>query len=133
MFKSSKGFTLVELMVTVVIIGILAAISIPIYNGYVQQADAAEGKALVSSVATALKMFYADNGTYIGFDPTVVNAAQNAHFTSFTTPTLTATTFSVSTTAVFNGTTITITYTQPANASPTETMTVNGVTTPVNL
>ena len=40
--KNQKGFTLIELMVTVAIVGILAAIAIPIYNNYITKVRIAE-------------------------------------------------------------------------------------------
>ena len=45
-----KGFTLVELMVVVIIVGVLAAVAVPIFRGNVKRAMASEGAALLGSV-----------------------------------------------------------------------------------
>lgn len=50
MLKSNKGFTLIELMIVVAIIGILAAIAIPQYQAYSGKAQAAEGFVIVGSL-----------------------------------------------------------------------------------
>ena len=50
--KHSKGFTLIELIIVIVIVGILALVSVPIYNGYVKNARSSEGRALVGAVST---------------------------------------------------------------------------------
>src|SRR5439155_20748316 len=50
---ADAGFTLIELLITVLIVGILAAVGVPLYFGYVRDARLAEGKALVGSVITA--------------------------------------------------------------------------------
>jgi len=49
------GFTLIELLIVILIIGILAAVGIPLYLGYVSDAKTAEAKGLVGSVWTALR------------------------------------------------------------------------------
>ena len=49
------GFTLVELLIVILIVGILAAVAIPLYLGYTKDAKLAEGKALLGSVMTALQ------------------------------------------------------------------------------
>jgi type IV pilus assembly protein PilA len=61
-----KGFTLIELMIVVAIIGILAAVAIPSYQDYTARAQVAEGLQLTSQFKTTLAEFYADNGDYAG-------------------------------------------------------------------
>jgi type IV pilus assembly protein PilA len=59
-----KGFTLIELMIVVAIIGILAAIAIPAYQDYTIRAQVTEGLNLAGSVKAAVSEFYAQNGTW---------------------------------------------------------------------
>ena len=48
--KAKKGFTLVELVIVIVIVGILSVISVPIYRGYVEKAIMTEGKVLINAI-----------------------------------------------------------------------------------
>ena len=59
-----EGFTLIELMIVVAIIGILAAIGIPQYQNYVARAQVAEGFALASEVKAALTLYYQETGAF---------------------------------------------------------------------
>src|ERR1700749_4379411 len=57
-----KGFTLIELMIVVAIIGILAAIAIPAYQNYTVRAQVTEGLNLADGWKTSLSEFFAQNG-----------------------------------------------------------------------
>jgi type IV pilus assembly protein PilA len=60
--KNRKGFTLIELMVVIMIVGILAAVAIPLMRGRVDSAKWSEGKAVAGTIATALRAFAAEKG-----------------------------------------------------------------------
>jgi len=58
-----KGFTLIELMIVVAIIGILAAIAIPAYQDYTIRAQVSEGSSLIGGIETAFDEYYANTGS----------------------------------------------------------------------
>jgi len=60
----SSGFTLVELMTVIVIIGILAGIGLPQYAKYTRSAKVAEGYTIMNSVSKTQKIFYYENGYF---------------------------------------------------------------------
>ncbi len=61
--KKQQGFTLIELMIVVAIIGILAAIAIPAYQDYTIRAQVSEGLNLSGGAKAAVTEFYQDRGT----------------------------------------------------------------------
>lgn len=70
------GFTLVELMVVVLIVGILAAVAIPIMRGQIDSAKWTEGKAMAGTIASSLRAYAAEKaetGTY-GADAPLLTA-----------------------------------------------------------
>lgn len=64
--KKQTGFTIVELLIVIVVIGILAAITIVAYNGIQQRAQLAAVQSDVKNVQTKLALFQADNNSYPG-------------------------------------------------------------------
>ena len=62
--RKQSGFTLIELMIVVAIIGILAAIAIPTYQHYVIRSQVAEGLNLSSGAQTSVNEFFMENGTW---------------------------------------------------------------------
>ncbi len=62
MRKVQQGFTLIELMIVVAIIGILAAIAIPAYQDYTIRAQVSEGMTLAAAAKTAISESFSDKG-----------------------------------------------------------------------
>lgn len=62
--RTSHGFTLIELMITVAIVGILAAIALPNYSDYVTRGKIPEATAALAVKRVKLEQFYQDNKTY---------------------------------------------------------------------
>jgi len=61
--KKQQGFTLIELMIVVAIIGILAAIALPAYQDYTKRAKVSEGLTLAAGAKTAVTEYYSSEGS----------------------------------------------------------------------
>jgi len=73
-----KGFTLIELMIVVAIIGILAAVAIPAYSDYTIKARVSESAAMSGAAKTAVDIYFSENGTLTGADSNALVNISNA-------------------------------------------------------
>jgi len=64
MLDPAKGFSIVDLLVTVAIIGISAMVAFPIYTGYIQTSRRAEGEHNLQTIRLAQTEFFSENNTY---------------------------------------------------------------------
>ena len=64
LLNDGAGFTLVELMITIVIVGVLAAVAIPLSQANVKRGKAAEADAALGAIRTHLRVYYAENTNY---------------------------------------------------------------------
>lgn len=64
--KGSRGFTLLELMVAVAIIGILVSIALPAYQDYVMRSRLAEAHGELAAIRPKMEQHFLDNRTYVG-------------------------------------------------------------------
>ena len=99
--KIQKGFTLIELMIAVAIIGILAGIALPAYQDYVRQARRSDAGAALLDFAQDLERWRVNNPSYAGCP---AGTAQNqcgvppTDSATFATGNLTATTYTITAT-----------------------------------
>lgn len=63
-YKTNKGFTLIELMITVAVIGILAAIALPSYSKYIARSKRAEARAEMLKAEGWMERYYTENNRY---------------------------------------------------------------------
>ncbi len=115
-----KGFTLVELMVVVIIVGILATVAVPIYRTNIRKAMASEGAALLGSVLTAQRIYFAEHNAYTTTKSELgVDTIGNKYFTDYTVSSADANGFTAETTGTGGaaGVTVTMTYTNAGGAT----------------
>ncbi|MDR1941966.1 MAG: prepilin-type N-terminal cleavage/methylation domain-containing protein [Endomicrobium sp.] len=85
--KNQAGFTLVEFAVTLVIIGVLTVICMPIYKGFIEKVRLSEAKVLTGSILSAQRVYYARYGEYydvpswVDYDETLtIDSRSNRYF-----------------------------------------------------
>ncbi|WP_131111467.1 type IV pilin protein [Sulfuricystis thermophila] len=66
MKQAQRGFTLIEMMVTVAIIAILAAIALPAYNDYLLRGALSEAHGELAAMRAKMETYFLDNRTYVG-------------------------------------------------------------------
>ena len=95
------GFTLIELMIAVAIIGILSAIALPAYNDYILRGKLIEASTTLSTLRANMEQYYQDNRTYVNGTAPITSACGALptlkNFT-LTCPTQTATAYTITAT-----------------------------------
>jgi type IV pilus assembly protein PilE len=102
--QHARGFTLIELMIVVVIVGNLAAIALPSYADYVRRSKIIEATRGLSDFRTRMEQYFLDNRTYVGgcagAGGIKAKVQANVKTFTFTCPTETATTYLLTATGV---------------------------------
>lgn len=83
MNKRQTGFTLIEIMIAVVVIGILTAVALPSYNGYLMRARLAEAFTGLAGVQPRMEEHWSNTRSYAGFDAAALKLMpkNSEHFT----------------------------------------------------
>ena len=91
-----SGFTLIELMVTIAIVAILAAVALPNYNAYITRGKIAEATSNLLAMRTKMEQFFQDNRTYVGACAAgTVAALPTGKYFTYSCSALAATTYTV--------------------------------------
>lgn len=100
--KFSKGFTLIELVVVMGIVGILTSIAVPAYRDYILRGQLTEGVTQLADMRVKLEQYFQDNRTYVGACVAGTLAPLPTGLRSFvlTCPTLTASTYIIDATGL---------------------------------
>ena len=78
--QSATGFSLIELMVTVAIVGILAAVAVPAYGNYVIRGKIPDASTNLASKRVQMEQFFQDNRTYIGGSGCTADSSSSQYF-----------------------------------------------------
>src|SRR5690554_6942881 len=100
---NSKGFTLIEVMIVVAIIGILAAIAYPSYDEYVKRGNRTEGQALLMDVAARQERYFSQNNEYAD-TAAKLNVSTNSETGKYTLTIATTDGYTLTATQQFNDT-----------------------------
>lgn len=96
--KMYRGFTLIEVLITVAIVGILAAVAIPSYNDYVTRGKIPEATSILSNRRVQAEQYFQDNRTYANVgafvNPACVADSTGKNF-NFSCSVQTATTYTI--------------------------------------
>ncbi|WP_343733093.1 type IV pilin protein [Duganella sp.] len=81
MKRIQQGFTLIEVMITVAIVGILLAVAVPAYSDYVTRGRMSEAFTALGGAQTAAEQYWSNNRTYANFDGSPAFPAATTNFT----------------------------------------------------
>jgi type IV pilus assembly protein PilE len=95
--RRQQGFTLIELMITVAVVGILAGIAVPSYMDYITRSKIQEATSNLLAMRTKLEQYYQDNRTYANACAagTVAPLPTGLKYFTITCPALTATAYTI--------------------------------------
>lgn len=95
--RKLRGFTLIEIMITVAIVAILAAIAYPSYQEYVRKSRRTQAGVDMMETVQRLERYYSARNTYVGFTPTTISSpASGTAFYTLSVEDLSATAFTIS-------------------------------------
>ncbi len=99
--KSQKGFTLIELMIVVAIVGILAAIAIPSFLNYHAKSQQVEARTMLSVIYTGMMIYGGNNSTFVNASLTDIGFTYGGTLQyDYTLSNLSATTFMATATGI---------------------------------